>query len=146
MYFRSALAAAACLLSFSASAQDNVMKTCGDKWQAAKAANATGGKTWPEFLSACRAETAAAAAKATPPAAAPAQPANQPAAPRKPPVFPDDVSARYSAETPSRARQKTCGDQFRANKATDSNGGLKWIEKGGGYWSRCNAYLKARKA
>jgi hypothetical protein len=29
-----------------------------------------------------------------------------------------------------------------ANKATNANGGLKWIEKGGGYYSECNKRLK----
>jgi hypothetical protein len=31
---------------------------------------------------------------------------------------------------------------YQANKATNANGGLKWIQKGGGYWSECNKYLK----
>jgi hypothetical protein len=29
-----------------------------------------------------------------------------------------------------------------ANKATNANGGLRWIERGGGYWSECNRHLK----
>ena len=38
---------------------------------------------------------------------------------------------------------KTCADQYNANKARGSgNGGMKWIEKGGGYWSACNKALK----
>jgi hypothetical protein len=28
------------------------------------------------------------------------------------------------------------------NKATNANGGLKWIQKGGGYYSECNKQLK----
>jgi hypothetical protein len=31
---------------------------------------------------------------------------------------------------------------YQANKATNANGGLKWIQKGGGYWSECNKRLK----
>ena len=31
---------------------------------------------------------------------------------------------------------------YQANKATNANGGLKWMQKGGGYWSECNKYLK----
>jgi hypothetical protein len=27
---------------------------------------------------------------------------------------------------------------YQANKATNANGGLKWMQKGGGYWSECN--------
>jgi len=36
----------------------------------------------------------------------------------------------------------TCLDQYRANKATGGNGGLTWIQKGGGYYSECNKRLK----
>jgi hypothetical protein len=31
------------------------------------------------------------------------------------------------------------------NKASNGNGGLKWIQKGGGYYSECNKRLKAQK-
>ena len=36
----------------------------------------------------------------------------------------------------------TCLDQYNANKVASANGGLKWIEKGGGYYSECNKRLK----
>jgi hypothetical protein len=36
----------------------------------------------------------------------------------------------------------TCVDQYKANKETNANGGLKWIQKGGGYYSECNKRLK----
>jgi hypothetical protein len=36
---------------------------------------------------------------------------------------------------------QTCLDQYRADKASGGNGGLKWIEKGGGYYSECNKRL-----
>jgi hypothetical protein len=36
----------------------------------------------------------------------------------------------------------TCLDQDNANKATNANGGLKWIQKGGGYYSECTKQLK----
>ena len=35
-----------------------------------------------------------------------------------------------------------CLDQYRANKVNGGNGGLKWIAKGGGYYSECNKRLK----
>ncbi len=134
-----------------AAAQDNVMKACGDKWQAAKAANATAGQTWPQYLSKCRTDLAAApsAAPATPaPAASAPKPpaAATPAAPAAAAVFPSDIAPKFANETPARGRQKTCGEQFRANKAANANGGLKWIEKGGGYWSQCNTHLKQTRA
>ena len=37
---------------------------------------------------------------------------------------------------------ETCRDQYRANKAGNSDGGLKWIRKGGSYYSQCNTKLK----
>ena len=36
----------------------------------------------------------------------------------------------------------TCLDQYRANKTGNGNGGLNWIQKGGGYYSECNKHLK----
>jgi hypothetical protein len=42
----------------------------------------------------------------------------------------------------AKARFKTCDDQYQANKASNGNGGLKWIQKGGGYYSECNKKLK----
>ena len=36
----------------------------------------------------------------------------------------------------------TCLDQYNTNKTNNGNAGLKWIEKGGGYYSECNKRLK----
>ena len=57
-------------------------------------------------------------------------------------VFPAAVDAKYSNETPGRARRKTCLDQYKANKATNANGGMKWLQRGGGYYSQCVKKLK----
>ena len=57
-------------------------------------------------------------------------------------VFPDAIAPKYSGENPDKARTHTCADQFTANKATNANDGLKWIEKGGGYYSECVSRLK----
>jgi hypothetical protein len=40
----------------------------------------------------------------------------------------------------------TCLDQYEANKTGNMNAGLKWIEKGGGYYSMCNKRLKEANA
>ena len=37
----------------------------------------------------------------------------------------------------------TCLDQYNENKAGAGNGGLNWIQKGGGYYSECNKRLKS---
>ena len=52
-------------------------------------------------------------------------------------VFPTTVSPKYSGEFAGKARMQTCLDQYRANKGNGANGGLKWIEKGGRYYSQC---------
>ena len=130
------------------------MKACGEKWQAAKAAGTTGGTTWPKFLAECRSgaaktQPAAATSSTSAATAAKAEPAKAAAA-AKPPapqptgsiVFPNEVSPKFSSLSAGRARRKTCSEQYQANKTNNANGGLKWLEKGGGYWSLCNAKLK----
>ena len=71
-----------------------------------------------------------------------AKEAAAPAAPSGPAVYPNAVDPKYSKETAGKARMHTCVDQYNANKATNGNGGLKWIQKGGGYYSECSKKLK----
>ena len=59
-----------------------------------------------------------------------------------PAVYPNAVDPKYSKETAGKARMHTCVDQYNANKASNGNGGLKWIQKGGGYYSECSKKLK----
>ena len=128
------------------------MKECSTKYNAAKTSNTLGGQSWNDFRKA-QCGDAAAPAAATPaataaPAAAPAKPvASAPAAPAKPVaagnvVFPSKVDPKYSTLSAGKQRFKTCNDQYDANKANGGNGELKWIQKGGGYYSQCNAKLK----
>jgi hypothetical protein len=135
-------------------AQALTTKECSAKYQAAKKAGTLNGMKWNDFRKAeCGATAAAApttAAPATPaPAAAPAQaqPAPRPASPpvmTGNAVFPSGVAAKYAQDSAGKQRMETCLDQYRANKATNSNGGLKWIQKGGGYYSECNKRLKGQ--
>ncbi|HKS64325.1 MAG TPA: hypothetical protein VJT13_21670, partial [Xanthobacteraceae bacterium] len=83
----------------------------------------------------------AAPAQPSPTATPAAKPSAAPAAAGNA-VFPSAVSAKYSKETEGKARMHTCLDQYNANKASNGNGGMKWIEKGGGYYSECNKHLK----
>lgn len=62
--------------------------------------------------------------------------------PRSSVVFPTGISPNYSSEEPGQARMLTCRDQYVANKATSSNGGLLWIQDNGGYYAECNKRLK----
>jgi hypothetical protein len=58
-------------------------------------------------------------------------------------VFPTVIAPKYASEKDlDKARTKTCADQFTANKATNANGGLKWVEKDGGYYAECINRLK----
>ena len=58
-------------------------------------------------------------------------------------IFPTAIAPKYASEKdPDKARTKTCADQFTANKASNANGGLKWVEKDGGYYAECVNRLK----
>ena len=61
-------------------------------------------------------------------------------------VFPKAIDPKYASESAGKGRMHTCLDQYNANKAVSGgagNGGMKWIEKGGGYYSACNKGLKS---
>ncbi|MCP3447864.1 hypothetical protein [Bradyrhizobium sp. CCGUVB14] len=145
-------------LMASAPAQALTSQECSAKYQAAKKDGSLGTMKWNDFRKAqCGADATPAAA---PTAAAPAAPApaaepkaaaKKEAAPVAAPaptmpmgnaVFPNAVDAKYAKESAGKARLHTCVDQYNANKATNGNGGMKWIEKGGGYYSECNKKLK----
>ena len=64
------------------------------------------------------------------------------AAPAAPAVFPAKVSAKYASQSAGQARMHTCLDQYNANKVAHANGGLEWIQEGGGYYSQCSKKLK----
>jgi hypothetical protein len=157
-------AAAVAVAAFSAPAgaqTPNRLKTCNDEWNAMKSAGTVGDKKYTDFRKECLARLAtpqAAPAPAPGGAAAEAPPAAQPpaarpphtatpAAPAKPAapgeaVFPSAVSPKYANESAGRARMHTCLEQYNENKATGGNADLKWIQKGGGYYSECNKRLK----
>jgi hypothetical protein len=98
---------------------------------------------------------AAPAVTASPPdtATPPPAPAKEPAAshahaarvPDKsgPAKFPSAIAANYAKDPAGKARRETCLEQYKANKSTGENGGLKWIQKGGGYFSVCSRKLKS---
>jgi len=146
------------------------LQQCSADYQAAKAANQLNGLSWNQFRAQCpRLQLAQAnplkpaAANPSPPptqpvVTSPAKPAAKPtaspvttnaaaqaapagAAPAGNAVFPKAVDPKYANEKPGKQRQKTCLDQYNANKATNSNGGLKWIAKDG-YYSQCTNRLK----
>lgn len=128
-------------------AQALTMQECSAKYKAAQTAGTTNGQKWNDFRKAeCGSDAAATPAAA--PAAPKAAEAKSAAAPKPAPapmgeaVFPKAVDPKYSKESEGKARMHSCVDQYNANKASNANGGLKWIQKGGGYYSECNKHLK----
>ena len=115
------------------------MQECSAKYKAAKEAGSLNGMKWNDFRKAeCGATATAAPAPAPAPSAAPSTGYVGNA------VFPNAVSSKYANESAGKARMHTCLDQYRANKASNGNGGLKWIQRGGGYYSECNQHLKGQ--
>jgi hypothetical protein len=144
-------------LAMTSQASALTAQECSAKYQAAKAAGTLGDQKWNDFRKAqCGADAAAAPAAAAP-AAEPKEAAKKPskkeakeaaasAAPSGPATYPNAVDSKYSKETPAKARMHTCLDQYKANKASNGNGGMKWIQKGGGYYSECSKKLKGAEA
>ncbi|MCH4091032.1 hypothetical protein [Acetobacter sp.] len=140
-------------------------KECHAKFKAAKEGGTLAGQSYKEFKAAqCagaevepeeKSETPAAASIAAPAAATPAaasavdtkseskdKTASKASTYSGNAVFPSQVSSKYSSLSAGKARMKTCLDQYHANKASGGNGGLNWIQKGGGYYSVCTKRLK----
>ncbi|MGH6859216.1 MAG: hypothetical protein ACRECY_03105 [Phyllobacterium sp.] len=123
------------------------MKECGAKYQAAKSAGTLGGQKWNDFRKTeCSAGASAANDDDTAPTADNATYTNDPAPPtaRAPRgvSFPSAVATKFSTESAGKARMHTCLEQYYSNKEKNSLNGLKWIQKGGGYYSLCNSRLK----
>ncbi|MCP1270742.1 hypothetical protein [Acetobacter cerevisiae] len=133
-------------------------KECHASFAAARTAGTLDGQSYKQFKAAkCDAAATPATTAATPAEtakeAAPAAPATAPtaastaapaaAATTAGVVFPSAVAPQYAKLSAGKARMKTCLDQYNANKASTGNGSLKWIQKGGGYYSQCNTHLKA---
>jgi hypothetical protein len=115
------------------------MKECGEKYQAAKAGGKLGGLTWNRYRKAECGDDDVTLAEAE--KAAAVETSARPARAGKV-VFPREIAPKYANESPGKARLHTCVDQYNANKASGANGRLKWISKGGGYFSECNKRLK----
>lgn len=127
------------------------MQECSAKYQEAKKA---GGKLgWNDFRKAECATGSTAAAPAAGAGSAPAAgapPATTAAKPAPAPrpaatgsvTYPSAVDPKYSTLKPGKQRMQTCLDAYNAAKAAGTLGDVKWIQKGGGYYSACNARLK----
>jgi hypothetical protein len=144
----SALAVAGTII-FAGPSHALTMKECSAKYNEAKKAGTLKGMKWNDFRKAECGSDAKAATTSTPAPTAKTETkmpekktAAKPAMAPSNAVFPTAVSPKYSKESAGKARMHTCLDQYNANKATNANGGMKWTEKGGGYYSECNKRLK----
>ena len=120
------------------------MAECSAKYQNAKAGGSLNGMKWNDFRKAqCG---AGASDDDTVPSADEASYNGEPETPtvRAPRgvKFPSTIARKFADETPGKARMHTCLEQYYANKDADALGGLRWIQKGGGYYSLCNSRLK----
>jgi len=151
-----ALGTALCALASASPSYALSAQECSAKYQAAKTAGTLNGQGWNDFRKAqcgdeataapAAADTKAAEAKDKPEAKSAAKPkaksAEPAATPAGPATYPTAVDAKFAKEPAARARLHTCAEQWKSNKAANTTGGLKWIQKGGGYWSECNKRLK----
>ncbi|MGU3574783.1 antifreeze protein [Brucellaceae bacterium C25G] len=120
-------------------AKSLTMQQCGAKYQAAKDAGVDNGIKWNDFRKAECGPGADLTALSTDGDREP--PAPTTAAPRGV-TFPSSVSSKFSNEKAGKARMHTCLEQYHALKDKNALNGLKWVQKGGGYYSICNARLK----
>ena len=98
---------------------------CSAKYKDAKTAGTLNGQTWNEFR---KTECATAATARVAPSGT---------------VLPKTIDPKYAKYSAGKARFYTCLDQYKVNKSTNGNGGLKWIQKGRGYYSLCTTTLKS---
>lgn len=131
-------------------------KECSAKYKAAKQdGSLAAGEKYKTFrtteCASGSASTSSAAAPAATPAAASTSAAAKPSAPAAvsgaaagsgSATFPSAVDPKYSKLTAGKARMQTCLDQYKVNKSSSANGGMRWIQKGGGYYSECSKKLK----
>ena len=117
------------------------MRECSAAYKSAQASGKLGGMGWQEFRKA-RCGTGTTPGSAAGAARSPGPPPGGSAYLPGGAIFPSRIAPKYGDETPGKARRYTCLDQYRVNKASNGNGGLKWVQKGGGYYNECNRRLR----
>ncbi|RWF45066.1 MAG: hypothetical protein EOS46_22625 [Mesorhizobium sp.] len=124
------------------------MKECGENYRTAKEGGTLNGMHWAAFRKEKCATSAAESVSADTVETTP-QPKKETSAAVAPTVapvgvtFPTTLAAEFKTEKPAKARMKTCLQGYHGNKEAGTLNGLRWIQKGGGYYSLCNARLKA---
>ncbi len=111
-------------------------KECGAKYQAAKADGSLGDRKWLDYRRIECGITAAASKR--PPVRSEAS--RSEAARRL--TFPAALASEFSGQKPWQARMRTCLKSYHEAKKAGALYGIKWVEKGGGYYSLCSAKLR----
>jgi len=144
----SALAVTALAVWSASPASAMTMKECGQTYKAAKEGGTLNGMDWAAFRKEKCATSVAASVSADPLQTADQQKKDISAAVDATVApagvtFPTNLAAEFKTEKPAKARMKTCLQGYHDNKEAGTLNGLRWIQKGGGYYSLCNARLKA---
>jgi hypothetical protein len=128
------------LLAFAPNSMALTMKECSAKYKSAQADGTAKDMKWNDFRKAqCGADATAEPEVSLDSGEEPEKPTAKAPSGVK---FPSAISAKYASETPGKGRMHTCVDAYHVNKDANTLNGLKWIQKGGGYYSLCNAKLK----
>lgn len=156
-----ALAAAIIVLTGGTSAQALSMKECSVKYKAAQADGTAGDTSWSEFRKQQCSHAADEASGEAPSElkmsekksggadadgvkdAVDAKTEHKSDFAKM--TFPSSISQKFAGEKPAKARMHTCVEQYHVNKDANTLGGMRWIEKGGGYYKLCNAKLKGKE-
>jgi hypothetical protein len=143
-----ALAVTALVVWSASPASAMTMKECGQTYKAAKEGGTLNGMDWAAFRKEKCATSVAESISADPlqtvdqqkkDISAAVDAAVAPAGV----TFPTNLAAEFKTEKPAKARMKTCLQGYHDNKEAGTLNGLRWIQKGGGYYSLCNARLKS---
>jgi hypothetical protein len=127
-------------LAFATPSSALTMKECSAKYKSAQADGSAKDIKWNDFRkSQCGPD---ATAEPDVSMATDEEPAKPTITAPKGVTFPTVIAPKYAKETPGRGRMHTCVDSYHVNKDANTLNGLKWIQKGGGYYSLCNAKLK----
>jgi hypothetical protein len=127
-------------LAFATPSSALSMKECSAKYKSAQADGSAKDIKWNDFRKAQCGPDATAEPDVT--MATGAEPEKPTMDAPKGVTFPTAISPKYAKETPGKGRMHTCVDSYHTNKDANTLNGLKWIQKGGGFYSLCNAKLK----
>ena len=121
-------------------AQPLSLKECGLKYRAAKTDGSLGNRKWLDYR---RSDGGIRPSAVTAQRPRVRSEASRSEALRRL-IFPVSLAGEFSGQKPWEARMRTCLKSYREAKKAGTLYGVKWVEKGGGYYSECNKRLKGQ--